>query len=105
MQNRDCTCRKMIEANIRDGFDWQITSAAAAQERLTIPIRTQCMDTSAQLTREFRIFTRRNAMGFLLLLVAVLARPRADLLLLPSALVLLAAASITACLYLFNQTD
>jgi len=103
MQNLDCECRKKIEADIRAGFEWRITSAAAAQERLTTLIRSQYMETAGQLSREFRIFTGTNALVFALLLVALLVRRQAGLHLLPSALVLLAAASITAYLYLFNQ--
>lgn len=103
MQDLDCECRKKIETSIRDGFEWRITSAAAAQARLTTLIRTQYMDTTSQLTREFRIFTGSNAVVFVLLLVAVLLRPMAGLHLVPAALVLLSAASITAYLYLFNQ--
>lgn len=103
MQDLSCECRRKIETSIRDGFEWRIASAEAAQARLTTLIRAQYMDTAGQLTREFRIFTGSNAVVFLLLLVAVLVKPKAGLHLLPSALVLLAAASITAYLYLFNQ--
>lgn len=103
MQNLDCECRKKIETNIRTGFEWRITSASAAQERLTTLIRTKYMETASQLTREFRIFTGTNALVFALLLIAVLLKRQAGLHLLPSALVLLVAASITTYLYLFNQ--
>ena len=61
------------------------------------------METAAHLTREFRIFTATNALVFGLLILAVLLKRQAGLLLLPSAIVLLVAASITAYLYLFNQ--
>lgn len=103
MQNLDCECRKKIETNIRDGFEWRITNASAAQELLTTLIRTKYMETASQLTREFRIFTGTNALVFALLLAAVFFKRRASMHLLPSAVVLLAAASITAYLYLFNQ--
>ena len=103
MQNLDCECRKKVERNIRAGFEWRIASAAQAQERLTTLIRTQYMETSERLTREFRIFTGTNAVVFVLLGIAALARRRAGLHLLPTAAVLLVAAALTSCLYLFNQ--
>lgn len=103
MQDLDCECRKKIETNIREGFEWQIASASAAQERLATLIRSNYMDIANQLTREFRIFTGTNAIVFALLLVAVFVKRQAGLHLLPAALVLLLAASLTAYLYLFNQ--
>lgn len=103
MQDLDCACRKQIETSIREGFEWQIASASAAQERLATLIRSNYMDIANQLTREFRIFTGTNAIVFALLLVAVFVKRQAGLHLLPAALVLLLAASLTAYLYLFNQ--
>lgn len=103
MRDLDCECRKKIERNIRSGFEWRITSAAQAQERLGALIRTQYMETSAKLTREFRIFTGTNALVFVLFGVAALVRRRAGLHLLPVATLLLVAAVLTSYLYLFNQ--
>ncbi len=103
MRNLSCECRKHIEANIREGFEWDIADASAAQERLTALIRTKYMDTASQVTREFRIFTATNALVFALLIVAVLVKRKAGAHLLPAAFVLLAAASLTAYCYLFNQ--
>lgn len=103
MQNLDCECRKKIEIDIREGFEWRITSALAAQGRLTTLIRSKYMEIAGQLTREFRIFTGTNAIVFALLLVAVFVKRQAGIHLLPSAFVLLSAATVTAYLYLFNQ--
>lgn len=103
MQDLDCACRKQIETSIREGFEWRIASASAAQERLSTLIRSNYMDIANQRTREFRIFTGTNAMVFALLLVAVFVKRQAGLQLLPAALVLLLAAGLTAYLYLFNQ--
>ena len=61
------------------------------------------MDTAHKLVHEFRIFTGTNAAVFALLLVAALIRPKASLQLLTAALVLLAAAGVTAYFYLFQQ--
>ena len=103
MQNLDCECRKKIETNIRSGFEWRIANASAVQERLTALIRSRYMETANQINREFRIFTGTNAVVFALLLIVVLVKRQAGLHLLPSAVVLLAAASITAYLYVFKQ--
>ncbi|MDR2128388.1 MAG: hypothetical protein LBP52_04915 [Burkholderiaceae bacterium] len=103
MQNLDCECRKKVEANIRSGFGWQIASASAAREHLTALIRSGYMETAHQVIREFRIFTGTNAVVFALLLVALFVKRQAGLHLLPAAIALLAAASITAYLYLFQQ--
>lgn len=103
MQNLDCECRNKIENTIREGFEWRILNASQAKERLTTLIRSKYMETAAQLTREYRIFTGTNAIVFALLVFAVLLKRQAGLHLLPSAAVLFVAASITAYLYLFNQ--
>lgn len=103
MQDLDCECRKSIETFIDRGFENQIASDSAIQNRLTILIRSRYTEVAAQIVREFRIFTGTNALVFVLLIVAVLAKRQANLHLLPAAVVLLAAASVTAYLYLFNQ--
>ncbi len=103
MRNLDCECRNKIESSIREGFEWRIANASQLQARLTTLIRSKYMETAAHLTREFRIFTATNALVFGLLILAVLLKRQAGLLLLPSAIVLLAAATITAYLYLFKQ--
>lgn len=103
MGNLDCECRKKIEMNLRVGLEGRIGNAAAAQDYLTSLIRSRYMDTAKQVTREFRIFTGTNALVFALLIAAVVLKRRADLHLLPAALMLLGAASATAYLYLFNQ--
>lgn len=103
MQNLDCECRRKIETSVRTGLEDRIGIASAAHERLTSLIRAKYMETAEQVTREFRIFTGTNALVFALLIAAILLKPRADWHLLPAALVLLVAASVTAYLYLFNQ--
>lgn len=103
MRDLDCECRKKIENSLREESEWRILSASQAQEHLTTLIRSKYMDTATQVTREFRIFAGTNAFVFALLIFAVLLKPLAGLHLLPSALVLLVAASATAYLYLFKQ--
>lgn len=103
MRNLDCECRSKIESNLRAGFEWQIAMASQANERLTMLIRTKYMETTEKLTQEFRIFTATNALVFALLSIAAFIKRGASIHLLPAALVLVVAASITAYLYIFNQ--
>lgn len=103
MQNLDCECRRKIEKSIRGGFEWRITAASQATERLNTLIRTKYMETAEKLTREFKIFTGTNAFVFALLVFATLVKRRAGLHLVPPAIVLLIAAILSAYLYLFNQ--
>ena len=103
MQNLDCECRRKIETSIRGGFEWRISAASQATDRLNTLVRTKYMETAAKLTREFRVFTGTNAIVFALLAFATLIKRRAGLHLVPPAFVLVIAASLTAYLYLFNQ--
>lgn len=103
MRNLDCECRKKIENYFRDGFESRIVWASRAQEHLTSFIRTKYMETAEKLTREFRIFTGTNAVIFALLGIAAFFKRGAAPHLVPSALVLVAAGTITGYLYLFNQ--
>lgn len=103
MQDADCECRKRIELFFQRGLEAQMASDLAIQDRLTALIRSEYMEVATQLIREFRIFTGTNAMVFALLLAAVLLKRQANLHLLPSTMALLAAAAVTAYLYLFQQ--
>jgi hypothetical protein len=103
MGNLNCECRKKVEASLRDGAQWKILSATAAQERLTALIRAKYMEAAEKLTREFRIFTGTNAIVFALLALAVFIKRGAGLQLIPAALILVIAAALTGYLYLFNQ--
>ena len=103
MADLSCECRKKIEKAVADGFRFDILSAAAAQTKLTALIRTKYMETAEKITREFRIFTGTNAVVFALLVAAAAIKRGATLQLLPPALVLLLASTITGYLYLFNQ--
>jgi len=103
MRNLDCECRTNIERSIRGGFEWQIAALSQASDRLNSLIRTKYMETAENLTREFRIFTATNAAVFALLAIAAFVRRRANIHLIPAAIVLLVAAILTAFLYLFSQ--
>ena len=103
MRNLDCECRKKIEKTIREGFEWRIAAAAQAQDQLTAIIRTKYMEVAEKLTREFRIFTGTNAMVFALLGIGAFFKRGAGIHLIPPALVMVVAATITCYLYVFNQ--
>ena len=103
MQDLSCACRNAVETSVREGLEGWIATASQAQARLVALIRTQYMKTAGQLLREFRIFTGTNAVVFALLLTAALRKPAAGVQLLPSAVVLLLAATLTAYWYLVNQ--
>ncbi len=103
MRNLDCECRQETERWIRDGYERRLNFLTQAQQQLTEFIQIKYMQVRTQLIREFRIFTGTHAFVFLFLVVAVLAKPRAGLQLLPPALLLLLASLVNAYLYLFNQ--
>lgn len=103
MRNLDCECRKQVESRVRNHLERGIADATEARERLTTLIRTQYMRSAERLTREFRIFMGANALVCALLAAVAWLRPRADVHLLPAALVLLGSVVLTASLYLFNQ--
>ena len=103
MRNLSCECRKKIEGVLRKGFEGQFTFAKATQEHLTELIREKYMETAAKLDREFRIFTGTNAIVFALLAAAAFIKRGAGSFLLPPALILLVATSLTGYLYVFNQ--
>lgn len=103
MRNLDCECRKKIADNLLKGLESQIATATQAQEKLVYLIRSQYMETAEKLTREFRIFTGSNALVFALLGLAAFYKRGAGLHLIPPALALVAAASVTGYLYLFRQ--
>lgn len=103
MRNLDCECRKKIENHFREGFESQIVRASQAQERLTSLIRAKYMETAEKLTREFRIFTGTNALIFALLGISAFLKQGAGRHLVPPALVLVVASTVTGYLYLFNQ--
>ena len=103
MGDLSCECREKIESMLTEFSLIEIASLEAAQEKLTMLIRTKYLEVEAQLTREFRIFTAADAVVFLLLAVVALLGRRGTQYLLAPALILLVAASVTAYFYLFNQ--
>ena len=103
MQKADCECRKAIRQLVGDAFVDRFTFLTSLNDRLSALIRNQYVETTAKLMREFRIFTGANALVFLLLGFATLARPRAGVHLLLPMIVLLGGAAVTGYFYLFQQ--
>lgn len=103
MADPNCPCRKWTPEPLRHVLLATLADATQMQDRIAGLIKTKYLETEAQLTREFRIFTGTNALAFILLTVAVLVRRRAGLHFLPVGLVLLLATLVTSYFYLFNQ--
>lgn len=103
MRDPACGCRDQVEAGVTGWLGATIASGEDLQARLESLIRGKYREVAAQVLREFRIFTGINAAVLLLLGAAVAARPRAGVHLLPAALVLAAASTVTGYLYLFQQ--
>lgn len=103
MGDLSCDCRKLVETIFTAFTLSEIASLEAAQEKLTNLVRTTYLETEANLTREFRIFTGSNAAVFLLLALAAFFKRKAGIHLIPVAIVLLVTVLVTAGFYLFNQ--
>jgi hypothetical protein len=103
MGDLSCDCRKLVETIITTFSLSEIASLEAAKENLTQLVRTKYLQTEANLTREFRIFTGSNAVVFLLLAIAAFFKRKAGIHLIPAAIILLVATLVTAGFYLFNQ--
>lgn len=103
MGDLSCDCRMHVQSALVEFSLREIASLEAAQEKLTMLVRAKYLEVEAQLTREFRIFTAANAVVFVLLAVAAFFGRKGTQYLLAPAVILLAAAGVTAYFYLFNQ--
>lgn len=103
MRDPDCPCRKWTPEPFRNFLLAMMADAGQAQERLAGLIKSKYLEVETKITREFRIFTGTNAVAFILLVLAVLVRPMAQIQLLPSAVILFAATVLCSYFYLFNQ--
>ncbi len=103
MLNVDCECRKRLKSLAEKHYNEKLSSLSQVQERLTHLIESAYAKVSAQLLREFRIFTGANAMVFALLAMVSFRRRAAAVQLILPAVVLLGAASASGYLYLFGQ--
>ncbi|HEY9109705.1 MAG TPA: hypothetical protein VIN58_23775 [Roseateles sp.] len=103
MQDPDCPCRRKLREFARGALEDRIDRLANTADRLRQLAQTKYADVSAALLRELRIFSAGNAAVFALLGVVAFLRRRATLQLLAPTVVLLGAAAMVACGYLFSQ--
>ncbi|TDK20511.1 hypothetical protein E2F46_16035 [Luteimonas aestuarii] len=103
MSDPQCPCRAELAQRMHDGIGARLQQLARLDERLDGLVRGAYAHTAARLHREFRIFTGANALVFLLLGIVALRKRAVALQLWVPAVVLVAAATAAACLYLFNQ--
>jgi hypothetical protein len=100
MRDPDCPCRRPVAGA---ALGWRLVRLSQLDERLTALARARYLDVTAQLMREFRIFTAANALVLLFLGIAVVTRPSARLHLLPPAVILVCSAALVGLVYLFGQ--
>jgi hypothetical protein len=99
----DCECRKrMVEGAVKHE-EGVLGSLEQAREQLSRRIESAYGEVSRQLLRELRIFAAANALAFALLALITLKRSATTLQLLMPALAVMAAAALTAAVYLFSQ--
>ncbi|MES2886750.1 MAG: hypothetical protein V4739_01950 [Pseudomonadota bacterium] len=99
----DCECRKRLVERATQAHEKELGGLIQVRERLQSLIETAYQSVTAQLFREFRIFTACNGLAFALLAVVTWWRRAAAWQLVLPALVLVSATTLTAGLYLFGQ--
>ncbi|MDD2725121.1 MAG: hypothetical protein PHH59_14020 [Methylovulum sp.] len=103
MGDLSCECRKKLAGNIRQGFDWRMTSLSQAQSNLVALIQGKYAEVVEKLLLDIRIFSGTNAVVFGLLVIASFLKERAVAqLFLPGSL-LFTATLFSTYFYLFEQ--
>jgi hypothetical protein len=64
MGDLSCECRKKLSGNIRQGFDWHITSLSQAQSILVTLIQGKYAEIVGELLLDLRVFSGTNAIVF-----------------------------------------
>src|SRR5262245_46341654 len=103
MLDPECACRQRARELMRERLSERVSILNASNERLTSLIQAKYAEVTHDLLREVRIFSAANALVFACLGIVALVRRKAGLQLLAPAFVLVAAAILVACLYLFTQ--
>lgn len=103
MLKADCECRKRLTMGAVAAQQARITTLGQARDRLVGLIESAYATVSANLLREFRIFTAANASAFAILALVTYRRRGAALQLMLPAVALVGAVAVTGGLYLFNQ--
>jgi hypothetical protein len=99
----DCECRKKLVERREKEASEKLSTLGALRDRLGRLVDSSYATVRDELLREARIFTAVNAAAFALLACMAWVRPATTRQLLLPAIVLVAAAAVTAYLYLFNQ--
>jgi hypothetical protein len=103
MHDADCECRKRLTAIFDGAARQHLLSLSELRTRLTSLVESAYANVTAQLLREFRIFTASNAAALVALGIVALTRRRAGLQLMLPAAVLVGGVTATGGLYLFAQ--
>lgn len=98
-----CECRKNLQTVLEDGAELRLTSLATVNARLVDFIHGSYMRVLGELRRDVRIFTASNAVAFLLLVLVSFLKPQAVRHLFLPGVLLAAATTVCAYLYLFEQ--
>lgn len=103
VRDPSCTCREIVATWLEAGAATRIAKLLDENDRIKSFIHTNYMKVVRDLEREIRIFTGTTAAAFLLLLLVSFAKPAAARHLLFPGVLLLAATSFCAFLYVFSQ--
>lgn len=103
MLKADCPCRQRMIERAEHAEREHLASLVELREKLAVFIEASYAKVSAQLLREFRVFTATNAAALALLALVTSIRRGAALQLLLPALVIGGAMLITGSIYLFEQ--
>lgn len=103
MLDPECPCRQRLREAVRGGVIGRVTVLNAESERLVALIESKYAEVAHALLNEVRIFSAANSLIFVALGVLAVVKRRAGLQLLAPAAVLVGAAAVVACLYVFSQ--
>ena len=104
MLDPKCECRKRLAvARIKTAQEQHLGTLTRVRESVAGLIESAYASVTANLMREFRIFSGSNAVAFAALALVAFVRRGAWLQLLVPAVVLIGAVLITGSLYIFNQ--
>ncbi|MGH8500455.1 MAG: hypothetical protein ACRERV_16840, partial [Methylococcales bacterium] len=77
MGDLSCECRKKFASNIRQVFDWHMTSLSQAHSNLVTLIQGKYKEVVEKLLLDLRVFSGTNAFVFALLVIASFLKDRA----------------------------
>lgn len=95
--------KESTEARIKNEKTWRLTDLSTMQEQLTSFMQGKYIETTQNLSREFRIFTGTNSVAFFILLVSILMQRVGIKRLFVPAYCLLLATIVVGYSYIFDQ--